>query len=439
VYLSPLRLLIAAAIFHLAITTTVFTLGRRALLPGTFDANGIAVSFASDGVGYREDAALLGEVFRRGVFHQWFAAPYPLHVKLYALCFAAFGPVLGFNILSGEFLNLFYYLGSLIVVCKLGEEIFARRAGLIAAGAAALWPSLLLHTTQVLKDPLFIFAMLGLVLIMTRLLTRTYSWRESLLSGMTGALLAALLWETRSDLGPVLVASIILVAGLFLLRQFQSERWLTANLAGVLLLMTFTAGAILWLPVYRDSDNPRHREREAARQAMPAKTQPSIHWWQTAAQVGSVRERFVASYPDASSNIDANVKLTTTLDVIRYLPRAAEIGLFAPFPNMWFTTGDSVGSIGRSLSGLETLFLYALEALAVVGLWRGRRQLSVWLLFSIALLGAIALGLVVVNIGSLYRLRYVFLILLIILAAEGMERILDILRKRQTLMKRVGS
>ena len=37
----------------------------------------------------------------------------------------------------------------------------------------------------------------------------------------------------------------------------------------------------------------------------------------------------------------------------------------------------------------------------------------------------IALGLVVVNVGTLYRLRYVFLLLLIVLAAEGLRPIED--------------
>jgi len=56
---NPLRLVLAAAILHLALTAIIFAIGRQALAPGTFDANGIAVSFASDAVGHREDAATL--------------------------------------------------------------------------------------------------------------------------------------------------------------------------------------------------------------------------------------------------------------------------------------------------------------------------------------------------------------------------------------------
>ena len=42
-----------------------------------------------------------------------------------------------------------------------------------------------------------------------------------------------------------------------------------------------------------------------------------------------------------------------------------------------------------------------------------------WLLFLVATIGMVALGLVVVNAGALFRIRYVFWMLLIVLAVEG--------------------
>ncbi len=119
-------------------------------------------------------------------------------------------------------------------------------------------------------------------------------------------------------------------------------------------------------------------------------------------------------------------------DIIRYLPRSAEIGFLAPFPNMWLATGNQVGSVGRLLSGLETMAMYLVEGLAIVGLWsgsRGPRCLSLWFISSVAAMGLISLGLMVVNVGALYRLRYLFLFLLIVLAAGGAAYILDWFRK----------
>jgi hypothetical protein len=41
------------------------------------------------------------------------------------------------------------------------------------------------------------------------------------------------------------------------------------------------------------------------------------------------------------------------------------------------------------------------------------------------MMGIVALGVVVVNVGALYRLRYIFLILMIVLAAGGTAQLLD--------------
>ena len=65
------------------------------------------------------------------------------------------------------------------------------------------------------------------------------------------------------------------------------------------------------------------------------------------------------------------------------------------------------------------LGVYLTELLAIVGVWVGRRRLSVWLMALVAVVGIVALGLVVANIAALFRLRYVFCMLLLIMAAAG--------------------
>jgi hypothetical protein len=90
-----------------------------------------------------------------------------------------------------------------------------------------------------------------------------------------------------------------------------------------------------------------------------------------------------------------------------HISRAIAIGLFAPFPKMWLAKGSQVGLKGRLLSGLETMSMYWIELAAVIGIWRGRKNLTMWLLLIVACAGMTALGLVVVNLATLYRMRYV--------------------------------
>jgi 4-amino-4-deoxy-L-arabinose transferase-like glycosyltransferase len=439
------RLLCAAAMIHLLLSATVYGLGHYAWFPDAFDADGVAVAFASDGVRYRADAEALSASLWRGEIRYWFGADRPFHVKLYSICFALFGKWLGYNVVGAEPLNALCYLASLTLVFSLGREIFDRRAGLTAACVVALWPSFLLHTTQFLKDPLFVAGMLALILVIVRWLTRTYSWAGALATGALGALIVTVLWLARADMGELLIATVLLGALMLVARTRARENRRATNLLGMALLIAVTLSVPLVIPDALElgrspSSVAASARREALRRATagegaaaaattapePPRTTP---WSKATAHVGTVRRRFIEMYPDSGSNIDGDVQLNDTGDLLRHLPRAVAVGFFAPFPGMWLAPGKQVGSAGRLLGGLESLLMYAVEVLALLGVWRARRRFPAWLLLAVSSTGMIALGLVVVNIGTLYRLRYVFLILLIILAAGGAARLFDELSK----------
>lgn len=426
--LAPSHLLIAAAIFHVAVTVTIFAIGRNSMLPGTFDASGISGSFAFDALGYRAEAATLSELLRQGLFSDWVTAPFAFHVKAYSISFALLGPWLDFTIIAAEPLNLLCYLAILVLVYKLGREAFDPRAGMVAAAIVGLWPSLLIHTTQVLRDPLFIVGMLAFVFVNMRLLRPGLSWRAALLLGVIGGWLAIPIWLNRDNLGELLIATAILGAAILIAQQLWERRLRTPNLAGMALLLLLTIGTTQVVPRFK-SPYPEPIAWQPGgylKAGGDGSLREEINSTATlAAKVDTVRRRFVLMYPESTSNIDSQVRLSTTADLIRYVPRAAAIGFFTPFPNMWFSGGNQVGSAGRLLSGIETLAIYALEVLALLGLWSGRRRFSVWLLAAIAAANLTTLGLAVVNVGALYRLRYVFLIVMIIIAGKGVALLFD--------------
>jgi hypothetical protein len=436
---SPVCLLIAAAIFHVLLTLSVFALGRYSVLPTTFDTNGIAVSIAPDGIVHREEAAQLGRALASGQFRDWLDLSSPFYLKLYSIWFAFLGPLFGSTILSAEPLNLFFYLTILVCTFYLGQEVLDRRAALIAAATIALWPSFLLHTSQLLKDPPFIAAMLAFVLVTLRLVSRSYSWPQALGNGAAGGLLAVFIWLARDNMGELLIATVLLSATILVAQQFREKQLRAANIAGMIFLIIITGGVTRVVPKFSkphphqvavDINGPANSLPGGGKIVSPRPGTQSLNpLARIAARVGNVRQRFVSEYPDAASNLDTDVELNSVADLIRYLPRAAVVGFFAPFPNAWLEKGSQVGSAGRLLSGLETLAMYVIEGLAIVGLLNadggGRRRVSLWLLGLIAALGILSLGLVVVNIGALYRLRYVFLFLLIIMAAGGVTQILE--------------
>src|SRR5712692_15166 len=412
----PVLFLAAAALLHISVAAALLAVGRYQLMPAQFRADGLG-EFASDCFPYQDEAVELVSVLRTQGLTTWATWPTQLHVRLYSLPLSVLSRWMGFSVLAIEPLNLFYYLAILALVFRLGKEVFDYRAGLLAATIVALWPSLLLHTTQLLRDPLLLVVVLILILAITRGLKRDYAWHRGVLVGILAALAIVVIRIVRVPMWDLTILMVGLFAVFLLARLVRERRLLIGNVG----LAAIMIAAIVVTPHFQSAfRNQQHTT--ARRRILPEQIQalPLVD------QIGLRRAAFgldaddperITSAPE--SVMDPDVHLNGRADIIRYLPRAAAIGFFAPFPNMWLSSGAEVGFSGRFLSGVETLFTYALECFALAGLWRARKQLAPWLLFAMVGIGAVALGLVVNNIGALYRLRYSFWILIVVLGAGG--------------------
>ncbi len=417
------RFLLAAALLHLSVVVTINVIAQSGLLPQTFDESGVGISFAVDSAEYRLYVIKLVRVWEREGIVAWAKESVPFHVRLYSICFAVFAPVLGFSTLSVEPLNLFYYLLMLTLVFAVGREVFERRTAMLAASAVAVWPSFLLHTTQLLRDPLFVSAMLALVLVCALFLTRRFSWQRGLIAGCAGGAAANVIWLIRSQMWEVMLGIVLLTLGLIVVKHIRERRFMAGALLGCGLLVVL----VVSLPrVARELNLYSYPADMGLAQQSSQKGKVELVRGRTLppgsglpARISYMRYGFVTSYPGAGSNIDTDVQFESMGDILRYLPRAVMIGLFAPFPRMWFETGPQLGLMGRVVSGLETLLMYVMEMLAVVCLWQRRKVWTVWLLTGTALVGMGALGLVVANIATLYRMRYVFWILVLIQGMHG--------------------
>src|SRR5262249_20219134 len=74
-----------------------------------------------------------------------------------------------------------------------------------------------------------------------------------------------------------------------------------------------------------------------------------------AKRIARLRKWMALRYATAGSNIDTDLDITDSGDILRYLPRALLVGWFAPFPEMWLRDGHELGAAARTLSGVETL------------------------------------------------------------------------------------
>lgn len=398
--------LAAAAIFHLIITLSVFAVGRSGAMPQQFDRDGIG-DFASDGHIHKPIMDSLVDLLKQGQIGSWIKNNEAVHVKLFSLAAVVTEPLVGSNILTIEPVNLLTYLAILALTFTLAKMIAGLRSAWVATLIVGLWPSLLLHTTQFLRDPLVLIAVLTLMTLLVHALKQELNWRRAAVSVVAGAAAIYLAWHVRPEMWLVIAGIIFVSPFLLMLKFVVTRKALTINLLTMALL------AVLSIAMPRPSVGFASQPLSTFADAGPSAPAPRS----ISQRVAAARKKFVDFSGGAGSIIDETVLFNSTSDIIRYVPRALEIGYFAPFPTLWLTEGGKVGNVGRIVSGFEMTWTYLFEALACFFVWRTRKRFSSWLLVLATVFGMLALGLVVTNVGTLYRVRYPFWILIVIMAA----------------------
>jgi len=407
---KPHYALALAAVFHLMITLSVFTAGRLGVAPQKIDRDGIG-DFASDGHIHKPIMDALVGTLKQGEIGAWIHSKETFHVKLFSLIGLVTEPLVGSNILTIEPLNLLSYLAILSLTFTLARIVAGWRAAWLATLIIAFWPSLVLHSTQFLRDPLVIMAVLTLITLTVLILKNKLNWQRATDSVFAGIAAIYLAWHTRPEMWLVVTAIIFVAALLLLIKIAVTRKILAANLVAMAALAVLSIGmprpavGVVSMPLFSAVSNPEAKTVTAA--------MPSV--W---GRVAVARERFIIYGRGAGSVIDESVSFNSPGEIVRYVPRALEIGYFAPFPSLWFTASKKVGLVGRIVSGVEMTLTYLFEALACLFVWQNRRQFSSWLLVLATLIGMLALGLVITNVGTLYRVRYPFWIPIVVMAAS---------------------
>ncbi len=376
--------------------------------------------FAHDSYEYQRNAIQLAKVLESGKVADWVTAAQPMHVKILAIPFAIFGPLFGYGTLSAEPYNLLFYATVIALVFTMGREVGSHRVGLLAGAVVAVYPSFLLHTMQLLKDPLVVAASLAFVLGVTTWLTRTYSAKSAAIAAVLTMLITLLLFFARANLVIFFFATALLGLTLLVMRQLLERRFLLWNMILPLPILLAMAFPLYFLLPWSQTDE--RMKQFPADQIGPSKITAS-----TALQVPSLIVR-ATSAPKSPSTFAARLRrradtLAKRVGSMR-LGFAAAYRLWAPLPKSWISAGRRVGNAGTLLAGAETFFIYLCQVLAVWTVMREPRRLALWFLLAIATLGVTALALVVPNVGALYRLRYAFWVMVMVMAMTVVDKLL---------------
>jgi hypothetical protein len=363
-------------------------------------------------------------LLKSGDFNSWWVSSPFWHVKWIALPYA----ILVADPLSFAPFNSLIWAITIYCVYKIAHHLFPdrRRLAIVSALVFGLWPSYFLHTTQLLKDPLYI---LGIVLMFWGCI-ELLSVRRTISSVFIVGLGVLIAYLNRTYILEPLICLSLLAA---ILELWQSRRaWGHAGLA-ILIIAGLGMYGYMQRPEIRIEPLPEQQGHIQSKPQPKAKIQKSSKTRQGYSdsnlvvkgvrKISYLRERYTKKYPKAGTNIDTDVHFRSLKDIFVYIPRATMIGFLAPFPSQWFSRAKTAGRASRLVAGFEMVAWYMLLVGFLYFLVTGSVDvyIRIWMLvytLSLVLLTA----LVVTNIGALYRMRFVYFLPILIGGLEGWTR-----------------
>ncbi len=297
--------------------------------------------------------------------------------------------------------------------------VFAPRPLAFAAAMPfVLFPSAAMIYGQIHKDVWSIAGVLLISVVWVRFAAYSTSDWKALFNQVMLTLAGALLvWIVRPYMLKVVLATSMLAVFIVVVRAVlvrgDNDRGYTAQWwAGVALCLSLLA-------IFTNSPSVPSVPSVPSAKELGERDPAAWHhtkWTPVVAEklffeLAESRRGFSEGYPHAGSNVDQGAKLRAVVDVVRYVPRAFQVGIFSPFPSMWMAPGVSPGADWmRLLAGAETALAYLLLP-GVILLFircRDRRALCVVVLMltAITVSAIIIMAIVVSNVGTLYRMRY---------------------------------
>ena len=421
-------------IFHALVAIILFVVANSEYLSHLHNGQGFWY-FAIDSTLYHQEASNSTTFLRNSQWLDWWSSyGRHQHVKWIALVYWATGyeaPIL-FEIING-----LVWSSSIVLLYKSSKLIFNNS---IVSAISVLFffqPSILISSTQLLRDPFFI---LGICFM-------CYGW--------------AILKKNKNNLGIVLIliGSVFFISMrpyfsfvLFAVFFFYSIKLILNKEISIFTISLLIVPLFIFMQLglenryltsffqnFEIQNNSNKGENILDPLLIQNGNIKSAVFWQTVTSIpnfltdklSAMRYGFRNVNKSAGSKIDSDKPYNSFVDAILYFPRVVQVAFLSPFPSHWIKTGKETGRIGRMLSGLEMLSWYfiILGFLYIVF----TKPLVIEPLLPIIMLSVfviILLGYVVPNIGAIYRMRQGFMIPFYMVGVYGIYSFIELINKK---------
>ncbi len=290
-----------------------------------------------------------------------------------------------------------------------------------------LFPSAMLWFTQLHKDGYFItgslFLVYGFMSMVRYLIDSNNNGKIVLESIVCLAMGTFLIWTVRPYalllIQAVWIFKLIIMIGFMLIRSnsygFPGRKAVNFLVINIILLVTFSNIAVSPINTSKVDSMPWQYVNW-----LPDFIESKIYG------LSLSRKNYIDIYPDAASSIDTHICFYSIYDIIKYTPRAFEIALFAPFPQDWLTEGShNSTTMMRKFAGAEMIVVYFSLLFFPVFFWYRRKRIEPYLIAVFALGMMYIYSLSTPNVGTLYRVRYGYLMLLVAMGLQGLGYLID--------------
>jgi hypothetical protein len=315
------------------------------------------------------------------------------------------------------------------------------RIGLLALAPLVFMPSLAMVWGQIHKDLWVISSLLLLLAYWVKLfMDKPYPWWLGLI--VIFYVNSCMVWMRPYALQIILVGQCTLLPFLMLTIIRKKNYW-AFSLAGISIAVTLFA----WNLTNTSNQDGMSGTSIAASTGVVAAASSATgtckEWSyslpikkldNTLMSLACTRDGFNSYLPNAKSNLDVDVEFSSAIDIFLYGPRALQIGILAPFPDMWFSDGSTamskyfrlisaveVSTMYVALIGIASLLTFNFIGVKILDYESNMAVIGI-VIFSFVWVGVYALT--TGNVGSIYRMRFPVMLIWMGLGFFGWSRVI---------------
>lgn len=375
----------------------------------------------------------------------WEPAPgQQLPIGILSALYAFFGP--NFHLVIP--INAFLHATSGVLLFLIFYQIISEKfLALVASLPFVLFPVSALWVTQFHKEGIFIFGIYIFTFFITTCISPSRKKYQYLLASLPGGFGLGVVWSVR----PYFIKALTVVLCLFsisrLIHAIVRKDILVLKSAGVLSgafaisLLLIDARSITHVYWQLTGDH-YSKKRSVAEQTVAQDTKPRQKF-ETLPHKGDVSRpgngfdvtllglnigatikhlvdlaigyrRSFSGYRKATTDLDAGYVPKNFSEIALFLPKAFLNGIFAPYPSQWLQEGrNPVRTVLKKVVMFEMLFIYGSIAFLLMFAMKNRRNTVLTYVLSFCLFITTLQGFIISNAGTLHRMRYGFIMLIV--------------------------